>query len=188
MDIECPLCHQNNAIQKITGIVSSGTKSGGVGGIGIGLGDSDMGLMIGGTTYSSSLAKLLSPPKKPSRNSSFYNLVGLIAIPLPFVAISLLLSTMYDFYQIEKPLSFFWSFIFLLVVPLFLSIMIFKRIRNKITEETSIKSELWREQISIWNRLYYCHRDDILFDPRTGQFFSPHEILNYINRNVYITS
>ncbi|MEE4193733.1 MAG: hypothetical protein V2J07_00910 [Anaerolineae bacterium] len=38
----------------------------------------------------------------------------------------------------------------------------------------------WREAALIWNRLYYCANDDVVFDPKTGETAAPadyHQVL-----------
>jgi hypothetical protein len=33
----------------------------------------------------------------------------------------------------------------------------------------------WRDAALIWNRLYYCFKDDLVFDPKTGETAKPEE-------------
>ena len=41
----------------------------------------------------------------------------------------------------------------------------------------------WREAALVWNRLYYCTDDDLVFDPKTGETAKPEEyhkvLMNY---------
>lgn len=41
----------------------------------------------------------------------------------------------------------------------------------------------WRDAALIWNRLYYCPKDDMVFDPKTGEMAKPNEyhkvLMNY---------
>jgi len=42
--------------------------------------------------------------------------------------------------------------------------------RKKTREEERYAAErsLWEKVVEVWNRSYYCFRDDIVFDPKTG--------------------
>ena len=34
----------------------------------------------------------------------------------------------------------------------------------------------WKNQIQIWDRLYYCYRDDIVYDPISLNYVPPYQI------------
>lgn len=57
-----------------------------------------------------------------------------------------------------------------------------------LTEETPrIESEyrkemqIWNSKISRWDRLYYCYRNDIVFDPDTGKSASAEQLSSLLN-------
>ena len=49
---------------------------------------------------------------------------------------------------------------------------LFKRRQNKIDSEFQSDLELYNSLYSRWNEFYYCFRDDIAFNPETGNYTS----------------
>jgi hypothetical protein len=62
---------------------------------------------------------------------------------------------------------------------------------KKIREEEEMEKELakpalekkiqaWQTAMNRWNRLYYCWRDDVVFDLDTGKYFTSEQMMNYL--------
>lgn len=70
-------------------------------------------------------------------------------------------------------------------VAIGLPIIIFrKRKKHQIREKNRVAYELplWQKAMSKWDTLYYCRRDDLVFDPGNHSSFSPEKIIDYCFR------
>jgi hypothetical protein len=67
-------------------------------------------------------------------------------------------------------------------VAIGLPIIIFrKRKKHQIKENYRVAYELpiWQKAKSKWDSLYYCYRDDLIFDPTNNSSFAPNQIIDY---------
>lgn len=112
----CPMCQNNDKVQKVSAIIYGGTYSGGFAGPSF-ESDGGFGLTFGYGQVSTQLVKMLSPPPEPSR-------------------------PIFDF--LDRNFNARWNH--------------------------------WNYQIRIWERLYYCYRDGIVYDPITLNYVPPYQI------------
>ena len=185
MPIVCPECQMADMIRKVSSIVADGTFSGihsrtdsGVGGL----------PSTGGTffprgniplqgTYQTELAKKLSPPSKPRVGCGWYLLpfipvVNLVLVWFAPIAIKakrymVLFLVLYLFPLLTANYFFTLSSeIWLSLVILFLAIYValFYTALKKDNDEKVLD---WEEKISKWQQLYYCARNDCVFNPNT---------------------
>jgi hypothetical protein len=71
-----------------------------------------------------------------------------------------------------------WSIILtVLLIP------VWNRINTYICAPNRI--EQYNEACSIWQRLYYCHRCNIVVDPNNNEYFSPSQLYNYLHVGDY---
>ena len=40
----------------------------------------------------------------------------------------------------------------------------------------------WKQRMEIWNRVYYCLRDDVVFDPDSGKWSSPDDLAALLDK------
>jgi hypothetical protein len=54
------------------------------------------------------------------------------------------------------------------------------RMLNTTTKRHEEYQPLYRRAIQNWERLYYCHRDDVVFDPDRQDYVSPRRLQDFI--------
>jgi hypothetical protein len=173
MSTLCPVCKKEDVIQKVSSVVDGGTSTGSFSGPtgGVVSIDGKWGYAGGHTTLhgqtSTNLAQQLQPPNKPKEPSRpiGYGMWWLILwIPFSFII------------KIGEAIWGDMGYIFGFFVALFLCIFLDKRKRK--TNEAKYKLEKpkwdakmqkWELAMEKWNRAYYCHRDDVAFDPKTNE-------------------
>jgi hypothetical protein len=176
----CPKCKKDDAIQKVSAVVASGQASGRFSGPTVGYAHigKEGGLVGGLATLSgtsvTALASKLAPPKKPEKESFSYALLSfliLAVIGMIVVGIDRLAS--------REPVE-------MVLVPLVggISVLIvvvaYFATRKKAEAKDLEKTSAWNAAMRRWNRLYYCCRDDIVFDPATNETCQPEDILLFI--------
>jgi hypothetical protein len=178
MNTQCPICNSDKHTVKISGIVSTGTTRGTFRGpttVATYSSNGNLKPSIGITqltgTTSTDLAKILSPyapPKPPSGKSClwwgfFIFVVGFIVFYLgrePFIGTT----NMAGIFLTELILfSVYFSILFILN----------KKEKSKQKEIYDREYPRYLQYIDIWERCYYCQKDDIVFDPINGENGKP---------------
>jgi hypothetical protein len=189
MPNQCPICQSQNAVQKVSAIVSNGNAQVSIAGPVIDT-SGDLGISFAGGNFSTPLAKFLSPPPEP-RNDFLQGerveiyikfVLYFFGVPLLGFIVAEIFSATFnaDFFMGIAFLSSFFGFIpgFILGYKRVLKPMYLKRDRRHF--ETK---KIWNEAMKTWSRLYYCHRDDVVFDPRSKVSFPPSRMLEYLASN-----
>lgn len=186
----CPVCQKDDAVQRLATLVaasqSSGTFSGPTGGIAYS--DGKWGSVGGYTALngstSTNLAKLLAPPSKPSQNAATGSCLTVYGSIVIFAGIGIFMGVLFSGSNQNVSLlqrillSAFGGGIF--VILGLLTIQSGSRKTKLATDQYSKKYEQWEKSILRWERLYFCHRDGIAFDPETKESFEPAQIQEYI--------
>lgn len=147
--VVCPYCGKNDMVQNVAAIVASGTVSIDASGptSGLTFADGHVGTVGGFTTISgttqTALAKMLMPPEKPETGWSGWS-GWLQAIVVIFS-----LGTVTGWIVIF-PLIYLWN-----------------KIRHG-DPEYKIKVQNWEAAIAKWNRICYCAREHLIFDPQSN--------------------
>ena len=168
----CPKCKLDDRIEKVTSIVKSHTRT-----------REHTEWLTGYYTdkngkeqsYSyprsydvveaTDLAKRLTPPQPPQVKSFSSCLLILGGVLLFFSILTIVFALEFGVIKSNE-----WSLIGELIpvlIPLGLGVLVFvaKRAHDKReTERVAREILLWEDAIKKWNRLYYCYRDDIVFD------------------------
>jgi hypothetical protein len=191
-EIYCPRCNLNDRIEKVSGITISQSKQ-----------QSSYSYELGSyqTTEVSRLAQQLMPPKKPelsvraagaivgpSRktvlgelgfglNIVFFMLIGVCSLVTGF-------ASLIAYFFLNEPAL--WCLIPGGIVAgavgigtFILTIIYYQSSQKKLQQaEVEHKKEInkWQESMKIWNRLYYCYRDHIVFDYKTGKEVEPNNL------------
>jgi len=193
MAIVCPRCNKDDTIQRISAIVQSGRAEGTFSGPTAGAvyvegkwGASGSYTTLSGYTISE-LAKLLAAPPEPRKPSGFgwmslpigcigfiggYLLGAVLALPGFFIS---------GMGNPSVPVAWqiigFCEVIIAAIVGYGLVIVFIRhkaRERLKVDEARYVAEKLkWNAAIQRWNRMYYCHRDGIAFDPDTSETCEP---------------
>ncbi len=159
--IKCFKCNYSDQIQKVSAIYSAGISSGSYYGSSTPLGESKPSFTTVSGSSQSLLSRRLAPPNKPSPS---FMLIVLDVVLAGFA-------------------------IFCIILPcLFLLVLIYvlsykpKVDQSKKEDKERLAKEipLWETAMERWNRLYYCMRDDVVFDPDTEASFRPEEMMNYL--------
>jgi hypothetical protein len=182
MNPTCPIDNKDDAIQKVSAVVASGQSSGTFSGPtgGIVSYDGKTGSVAGHTTLSGSstsqLAFLLAPPPEPKEESysclltilAWFMIIAGGAELYVYVA-NFLLSG--EFHGVLGGIFGFILFIiFVVMVWGGLKILKARKVHiNKEREKLQQNIPIWESAMRKWDRLYYCHKHDIAFDPENGE-------------------
>lgn len=188
----CPQCGKDDRIQKVSAIYSAGlthiSLSGPSGAVAMSAGSEELTVVgsyttLHGTAQSALISKL-SPPERPSKPLSLawlWVVGGILGylfwclVPGPCCAGTPLLLGLLGHEGIaSSPMSS--GLIILLAAILMIigigitSALVVKGIRrDRLSQQNYQKAiEEWINAVNVWNRLYYCARDDCVFDPITG--------------------
>ncbi len=193
-NIVCPICHKDDAIRKISSIVLTGTSSGSYSGPSVGITRVDGkwepsgGYSILSGESSTTIAQLLSPPTEPSSPCTvacvwYIGLSTLLIIALIVIAMvmALIESTM------DSGKDYLGIIILLLILGFFLWVYGFfkllpkgaKKIESEVIDSREYSA--WKEAMKRWVELYYCYRDDIVFDPDKNETCHPINIHEFIS-------
>lgn len=176
----CPRCNKNDMIQKISAIrregISTGSFTGPSGGISYAGGK--FGTVAGVTTLSDTsitqLAALFQPPEKPVMGSPNSKSIGTIVVIIIVLGIFI---TVCSFSPLIFGNSQTAGFIIGVVMFAFGVILAIVHGKNETSPETKAsydaEYEKWEHRMSIYERIYYCKRDDICFDPQSGRVAKP---------------
>lgn len=118
-----------------------------------------------------SLRRKLAQPRQPQLNSPV-NIAGFIYLVLCFVSI---MGAVAGYLKGVRTDDSWWTTVFytsmlLTAVFLWLAIRSTRRYMHDLTsfkDRTENKLKAWQESLQIWDRMYYCFRDDCAFDPET---------------------
>lgn len=180
----CPRCNKNDMIQKISAIrkegISTGVYAGPSGGVSYAGGK--FGTVAGVTalrgTSITQLAALFQPPEKPKMGSPELNSKSAVGATIMVSAIIALIGLFCSFSS--RGGDFLEWFIFVVVV-VFAAVGFILVMQGRNEAMPAVKSSYdaeikkWENRMDIYNRIYYCRRDDICFDPQSGHIASPSE-------------
>jgi hypothetical protein len=190
--IKCPICGEHDAVAKVSTIVKSGSYSGAFSGptTSVSYSDGKWGIASGVTTMSGTtitdLARILSPPAHPSTLKSIgRGCLYPIYIYLGLVVIGILLFIYWGMVgdevlrNLQDYLSLTLCSIFFGAIGLIPYFLIKKKINVDQNKYLKYKPK-WENAMRNWQRLYYCGRDDIVFDPTTKIYGNSGELNNII--------
>lgn len=167
----CPRCGRDDQIFKVKGIYERGLSIGSYSGITKGVNISvktgdEPHVFVGSTTLHGEtqtlLSQRLSPPDKP-KSPGGPCFIGCVWSLLSLIIMIFLFGIFFPENYWEENMTIFLiliygSLIFFGFVGVYL---FFKKYKPKYTRQL----EIWNKQMEIWKRLYYCARDNCIFDP-----------------------
>jgi hypothetical protein len=163
MNYLCPIDQKDDQIQKVSVIVAGGTSSGFFSGPtgGVVSHDGKTGTYGGWSSLSggssTTLAQMLMPLDEPQK-------AGCLEV--------------YFYYC--------WLFVVIILFPLLIIPWFRKDVQKhkKAYENRNTHypqdHQRWERSMVIWNRLYFCHRHGIVFDPANNAYFEPSQLNNYL--------
>jgi hypothetical protein len=205
--IECPICLNQDQIAKVSAVYKRGVSETSSSGRAIGVSApislnespyiSYMPISMSGMNISK-LSKKLAPPSYPKKKSFgcfklFIIFIGSIfTIGLGLLAGMGVAMSETPGIATEPRLSKGLG-IFLIIILFFCFVLtwvligfLFKRRQNKIDIEFQSTLKLYNSHYSRWNKLYYCFRDDIVFDPETNEYAPADKISNLIYKDFLV--
>lgn len=190
--IVCPQCNKDDAIQKISAIVDAGKSNGSYSGsstsqVSI---DGKSGASYGYSFLSGSsmteLTKLLIPPT-PYKYEDVSIGSFLLFILIGFFTLSLIIwALLAIFFNLIQNIYGAIIFVVIELGSLYVVFLLIRSIRStkELEQENKIKYQdeeaKWKSALQRWNRLYYCHRNGIVFDPETNETCEPANIKTFI--------
>ena len=145
MTIVCPQCTKSDMIQKVSAVYRGGKAYGSYGG----------NISFAGTSQTL-LSEKLAPPVRPRyRGSGMEQLVSFGAIAILTVITNSILAPQFGG---SNCLTIYFSLI--IAVIIWAGYFWWK----KLTFDSE-QRPIWDRKMEVWNRLYYCARDDCAFDP-----------------------
>jgi hypothetical protein len=171
VNAECPVCGKDNAIQKVSAIVSSGFVTGTTVGPVV-LGDDDIGIVVGSSSSTTNLAQLLSPPTKPRKTGNVS--LALIVAGAFFLSFWLWAKAL-EILSLSGTIGLILTVLYLIAI-LVVALTVVARSITHSGRRFRDRMQAWETCMSVWMRLYYCHRDDVVFDPGSGVYASPYAL------------
>ena len=176
MGIICPKCEKDDHIYKISGIVSSGSSSvrlsGRTTGASFPIGDSNPSIIAGYTDIegeqTTDLAQKLAPLEKPTTKGNGSGCM----VTVGAVGATIILFLSKETFKLSEVTVGVGCGIICLIAPLiyFYDLYLYRKLYY--TKDL----EYWKESMMIWKRLYYCTRDDCVFDPERNIQVRPDDI------------
>ena len=130
----CPVCHQNDAVQKISAVVST--------------------------------------PEEPS-SSKFSPFMTYLSYALGIFGVLWLIGFLI-FGEVDFQVAI------TAVLTIGGSIYFLYKYRRYKSSEYPTQKAAWDKAMERWNRLYYCNRDDIVFDPETNETCSKKDVKQFV--------
>lgn len=203
--VVCPQCGHDDQIRKVPSIVAEGISEVRMSGVtgGVAHAGDQWGVYSGSSTQSgvasTVLAQRLSPPPRPEGPSGFEWMLarfGMIAGILGAGWVLALLCTLSSpnnnsllyhphstgtgIGDILGGILFLGGFFGVPSIVLFALSLRQHRKLNQKKQQAAAQVPHWEQALEHWNHVYYCARDDIVFDPQTEAWCSPahfHEFL-----------
>ena len=166
--IVCPKCEKDDQIQKVTSIFTGGISTSNY---------EVRGAMYnsGSSVSQTTLSKRLSPPPKPKSSSDalkdWMSFSGCVLFVIFAFVIGVVLAVIIPS-LLQDP-----QFLLLIMLSMAGAFGAELWIFTASTKNSAKSVSDWEKMIAQnYNELYYCHRDDCVFDPRNQKYASPEGI------------
>lgn len=163
--VVCPKCEKDDQIQKISSLVTGGIST------------TNYKNSFGGIETAASQTRLssrLSPPAKPKLGFVFAFAISMLLIQL-FPVLCLLAAvaggsnvTIGETDSNSYPAIVNIAGVALDIFMIYLAVNEYRKFQNA--------TQNWKNQIARWGELYYCYRDDCVFNTESGKSTSPESI------------
>ena len=197
MVIACSVCQKDDAIQKVsavlTGSQATGTFSGPLGGVAyVGGKRESVGsyTTLCGSTMSE-LVRMLAPPAEPKKRSGFDCLDELLMVcvvvdavfGIGVAVIALIIGSFKHDIQILVVGAGVPFLLGIIAGGIYLWLLDGKENWKPQSEARyAMEKSAWDAAMARWNRLYYCYRDGIVFDAETPETCQPQDMKQFIYR------
>jgi len=166
MSIMCPICEKSDSIQKISTLFAQGVTT------------TNSGNHT--TASKAQLSEKLRKPEEPSKITPFgiaiiAHIIGAIAgsgCITALLGVGVVVGLLNVQVGISSPYIFLVGIVILMVL--------FRSNYIADAKRQTARHDRWKSQISNWHELYYCQRDDCVFDPRTNEHTLPEEMMKLL--------
>lgn len=168
----CPKCHRDDRVVRVKNVFLDGVRSVSTSGptIGVGVYGGKLGVGIGGSSQSgisqSAQSARLSPPEKRTKGKGCFLVFILLSVG------SAIDMTVMNSANIPIPIFA----IVALIGGIF--IILGRRKKNKAIEET------YNSLLAGWGTLFYCDRDDVVFQPGSRTYMRVEEMQAYFKNRI----
>lgn len=175
----CPICMKDDQVQRVSALFESGVSftrsSGPVIGVGLNT-DGKLGVGIGGTSKSgisvSALSTKLAPPAQPSKSGC----LGALGYFLIVCGVLLFFVEMMVSFQSSDAFASILIMISCLVGGYF----IIRSVKGKNQKQM----EEYAHLAALWPKLYFCSRDDVVYDPNSNFSMSSSSLQSYYKEQI----
>lgn len=165
--LQCPVCGRIDQTQRVSAIVSSQSRRGQYG-------------FPGSQTF---LASRLAPPMAPAGPTDSGCLAITMWVGLGFFLVAFAMGAISSAGTRNTDAMCLGAAALACVVVLWLYQAQRSTRKRMLRAEAAGRVPAWQRAMEVWERLYYCERDDVVFDPVTGQSFP----VDYIQQYIYST-
>lgn len=160
----CLSCQRIDNVQKVSAIISGGTTHG----------SSSSGYI---TSTQSNLAQRLSLPSQPEAarpggGSALLVIAGIIAIFVVLVG--------------YNPLRMNYTLLISMILALVIGVSFFvsrRSVYQRIEQQNQILAAKWNDIRNRWNRLFYCHRCDVIYVDGETDYVPVGDMMSLLARN-----
>ena len=126
--------------------------------------------------YDSGVA-LAAPPDMPTKNVSMlsYIIFSVLIVGICSFLIIILIGGLGDNFGVTGATLLVVVTLVCILTALVLSYLAFQRVVRG-DAETTRRYPAWDRAMERWRSLYYCARDNVVFDPKTNKVLSEHEL------------
>ncbi len=138
--------------------------------------------------YNAGVARC-APPDLPTRNVSMmpYIGAGMVIVGIFVFLIIVFIGGMENNLPWQFQVGLAGATITCILVALFLSFLAFQRL-GRGDVETTQRFPAWDRAMNKWRSLYYCSRDEVVFDPQTRKTLSDNELAEIRNAGERVES
>ena len=177
-NIDCPLCKAHDRVEKVSSVYQQGISEGNYSGTSYQVGSAGGHLMVSkcvtrfSVTNQTQITQMLVPPLHPGQyyRSDNAGMGQIILGALLLFSVPLLLEVISNMpgvtNQAQLPITVGIIFMVILAV-VFIPLGIIRNSRAHVAHTSRVQSAIpqWQQACANWDRLYYCLRHDIVFDP-----------------------
>jgi hypothetical protein len=185
MDRSCPVCGKDDASQKVSALFSGGVQS---------VGLETFSQSARGVTISRQ-AMRMAPPAKPKEPSGLHWLLWIVGLILGVVFLGGVLAIagmsltsggdagILGGFLYGSACGYPLGFVLTIAGLVVLHGALIKGSRARFSREMPP----WQAKMERWERLYYCSRDDVVFDPTDGKSVMPEDLQSLLVTAAAIT-
>lgn len=179
MSTICPVCGKDDVVQKVSSVVSNGISDG-------------YYSRYSGRyshlheTSATNLARQLVPPSPPDKRPILGHCINaLMLVGFTALCLFIFLASISGFLEGPTDNTLISTSFVVTLASLVFTILTLNKIQVIIRQnkyEYPKRVEEWQRQMAKYDRLYFCHRDDVVFDMESRRFTAPKNLLWFLSQ------